>query len=274
MKLSFTKMSGAGNDFVVIDNLTRLVQNANELARKVCDRRWGIGADGLLLIEESQIAVYRMMYYNADGSYGGMCGNGGRCISLYAVENAIAGVDHSFEALDHIYRASVHGTNVTLTMRDPKDIRMNLVLRGGANPLKGHFVNTGSPHVVIPLTVVKRLYGKLSEVPVAELGRKIRYHRLLQPEGANVNFMEKTSANSLSLRTYERGVEAETLACGTGSIASAIVASRIWKMTPPITVVPPSGVKLLVDFSTNGSTYSNVCLTGEAKITFKGEIDG
>jgi diaminopimelate epimerase len=267
-------MSGAGNDFVIVDNRAGAIQNGSELARKVCDRRWGIGADGLLLIEKSSIAAYRMMYYNADGSYGGMCGNGGRCISFYAVENSIAGTSHSFEALEHVYVAVVRGTNVTLTMRDPKDIRMNLVLRGGAFPLKGHFINTGSPHVVIPFSAFGKRYSKLADLPVPELGKKIRHHRLFQPEGTNVNFMQKAGAKTLILRTYERGVEGETFACGTGSIASAIIASRIWKMTPPITVIPPSRVALLVDFKGNGSAYINVRLTGEVKITFKGEIDG
>lgn len=274
MKLSFTKMSGAGNDFVVIDNRAGFVRDGNELARRVCNRRWGIGADGLLLIEKSPVAAYKMMYYNADGSYGGMCGNGGRCISSYAAANSIAGTKHSFEALDHIYKAVVHGANVTLTMRDPKDMRMNLVLRTGASPLKGHFVDTGSPHVVVPISTSATRYGKFEEMPVTELGKKIRHHRLFEPEGTNVNFMQKDGSNALIMRTYERGVEAETLACGTGSIACAIIASRVWRMTPPITVIPPSGVKLVVDFKTNGLHYSNVRLTGEVKITFKGEIDG
>jgi diaminopimelate epimerase len=273
MKLQFTKMSGAGNDFVVIDNRSDIVQDGAALAKKLCDRRWGIGADGLLLLQSTKDADYRMMYYNADGSYGGMCGNGGRCIARYAVENGIAGANHSFEALGYRYKSSVGQNDVVLSMKDPSDIRMNIVLRVGSVSLKAHFINTGSPHVVIPIGQLSKKYGTLDEIPVEHLGRKIRYHRLFKPDGTNVNFIKREAPTTVRIRTYERGVEAETLACGTGSIASAVIASRLWKVTSPVTILPSSGVSLEVGFKYGKSKFSELTLRGPAITTFRGEVE-
>lgn len=273
MKLSFTKMSGAGNDFVVIDNRAGTVKDAAALAKTVCDRRWGIGADGLLLLEPSDRVDYRMMYYNADGSYGGMCGNGGRCISQYAFEHGIAKDTHQFEALGHVYHSVVFPDQVILSMLDPRDIKMNIVLPIGSTKLKMHFVNTGSPHVVIPIRQLKNRFRTLSEIPVTAIGTKIRHHKLFRPEGTNVSFIENNGDNSINIRTYERGVEAETLACGTGSIASAIIASRLWEMNSPVQVMPASGVPLEVGFVVKNLEYSAITLRGPVKKTFTGEID-
>jgi diaminopimelate epimerase len=273
VKLHFAKMSGAGNDFVVIDNRSNVVVDGETLAKKLCDRRWGIGADGLLLLQAATDADYRMMYYNADGSYGGMCGNGGRCIARYAVEAGIAGGTHSFDALGYHYKSIVTPDEVILSMMDPSEIRMNVVLHVGSLSLKVHFINTGSPHVVIPVSQLAQKYSKLENVPVAELGKKIRNHQAFEPDGTNVNFVEKKKGNMINIRTYERGVESETLACGTGSIASAIVGSKLWKMTPPVTIVPSSGVSLEVGFDRIGSNFTNVTLKGQAIETFRGEID-
>ena len=273
MKLTFTKMSGAGNDFVVIDNRSGIVADAVSLARKICDRRWGVGADGLLLLEKSEKADYRMMYYNADGSYGGMCGNGGRCISQYAFVSGIAGDTQKFEALGHIYHSVVDSGEVILSMLDPRGLRMNIVLPIGSRKLKLHFVDTGSPHVVIPTAQFKTRHRTLEEIPVADLGRKIRYHKQFQPEGANINFIERVDKTTIKIRTYERGVEAETYACGTGSIAAAVVGSRLWNMRPPLKIVPVSGIPLFVRFDVRKSACSRVTLRGEARITFTGEFD-
>jgi diaminopimelate epimerase len=273
MRLTFTKMSGAGNDFVVVDNRSGAIVDASGLARKLCDRRWGIGADGLLLLERSEKADYRMMYYNADGSYGGMCGNGGRCISRYAFEHGIATDTQKFEALDQIYHAVVDPDLVILSMLDPKNMKMNIVLPVGANDIRVHFVDTGSPHVVVPIAQFKKRFETLDAIPVMDIGRKIRNHKAFQPDGTNVNFVQKVDDNSLRIRTYERGVEAETLACGTGSIATAIVAARLWSLNSPVHVVPLSGVTLGVGFDVKDKVFSRITLTGEAKTTFSGEID-
>ena len=266
-------MSGAGNDFVVIDNRKGVVHDGVAMAKKLCDRRWGIGADGLLLLQSSNSADYRMMYYNADGSYGGMCGNGGRCMARFAVENGIAGTTHVFEALGYLYKSAVGTEDVELAMKDPSDIKMNIVLRLGSLVVRGHFIDTGSPHFVIPVSQLLRKYKTLSEIPVEQLGSRIRRHPVFKPNGTNVNFIEKKWGNAIRMRTYERGVEAETLACGTGSIASAIVASKLWRISPPVKIEPSSGVPLEVGFEKAGSSISGVTLKGQAVATFRGEVD-
>jgi diaminopimelate epimerase len=272
VKIWFTKMSGAGNDFVVIDNRLRRIRNGPRAARMLCDRRWGVGADGLLLLEKSRKADYRMMYYNADGSYGGMCGNGGRCIARYAVLTGIAHGNHRFEALRHVYAARVKGTKVELTMKDPGKLDLNMRIRLQGKPVKVSFVNTGSPHVVVLSDGLGR--EKTSRaIDVIDLGREIRYHAAFKPAGTNANFVKRLKGNSVQIRTYERGVEAETMACGTGSIACAIVASRLWKLKPPIVVVPESGKRLTVDFDDDGERISRVHLIGPAVISFYGVFE-
>jgi len=273
LKIQFTKMSGAGNDFVVIDNRSGIVNDGATLARKLCNRRWGIGADGLLLLEPSVDADFKMMYYNADGSYGGMCGNGGRCISRFAVDNGIAGNTQNFEALGYLYGSKVSANEVILSMKNPTDLKMNIVLRAGTARLNVHYINTGSPHVVVPTAQLSRKYGSLKEIPVDKLGQRIRYDRHFAPAGTNVNFIEKGEGNSIKIRTYERGVETETLACGTGSIASAIVGSRLWKKESPIVILPAGGVPLKVAFKHEGSSYADITLTGQAVTTFRGEVE-
>ena len=266
-------MSGAGNDFVVIDNRKGSIRNAPELAQKLCDRRWGIGADGLLLVETSENADYRMMYYNADGSYGGMCGNGGRCIALYTESTGIAKRTQSFEALGHIYNAKVEMGTVKLAMKDPTELKLNIVLPVNLKRIKVHFIDTGSPHVVIPVQNISRTMKSVDNVDVESLGHAIRHHKKFQPDGTNVNFIERHDANSIKMRTYERGVEGETLACGTGSVASAILAALLWKMNPPITVLTRSNQDLLINFSAINGTIRDVTLTGPATVTFDGFVE-
>ena len=273
MKIEFTKMSGAGNDFVLVDNRAALISDKAAVARNVCDRRWGIGADGLLLIERSERAAYRMMYYNADGSYGGMCGNGGRCVAKYAVLQRIAPAQHSFEALDHVYGVLVEGESVRLSMKDPVDLRLRTKISVLRKKLVVHYVDTGSPHVVVPTENLTRNRKGLSSVDVVGLGTLIRFHKAYMPKGTNVNFVELAGKGTLKIRTYERGVEAETLACGTGSIASAVVGALIWDLKPPVRIIPASTVPLSVDFELGQKQVRNVTLTGPATVVFKGEID-
>jgi len=273
MRFQFTKMTGAGNDFVVIDNRSRRIKDRARLARLLCDRRWGIGADGLLLLERSRKADYRMMYYNADGSYGGMCGNGGRCIALYAVKMHIAPSEHAFEALGYVYRARVKRNTVCLWMKQPKDLKINAAVRFLGRRQRLNFVDTGSPHAVVPVETLGRGRTKLQGLDVFTIGRSLRHHSLFAPRGTNVNFVELKRDKSLRIRTFERGVENETLACGTGSIAAAIVAHILWRVNPPVRVIPRSGVPLLVDFDDRLGRITNVRLTGPAQITFVGSVD-
>ena len=269
MKIEFTKMSGAGNDFIVIDNRQGAIRDGARTASQLCDRHDGIGADGLLLLESSQKAAYKMMYYNSDGSYGGMCGNGGRCIAAFAVDHGIAPAEHEFEALDFMYRAELSGAAVVLSMKDPSGIEKGIVLPIGRKRLTAFFVDTGSPHVVISAKQIAR--KGLAEVDVLKFGRLIRLHRRFRPNGSNVNFVEMAEDKSIHMRTYERGVEAETLACGTGSIASAVYGCVIGGLKPPITIVTRSREKLIVDFriETDGCVRG-VRLKGPAKVTFRG----
>lgn len=271
MKIEFTKMSGAGNDFVLVDNRSNAISDRSASARILCDRRWGVGADGLLLVERSEKADYKMMYYNADGSYGGMCGNGGRCVARYAIVKGIANREHSFEALDHVYHVAVQNDAIRLSMKDPMDFRLNMRLSVLRKRLTVHYVDTGSPHVVVPAKGLTR--KGLNFVDVAGLGKMIRFHRSFVPKGTNVNFIEVVDKSTLKMRTYERGVEAETLACGTGSIASAVVAALVWDLKPPIKIIPASSVPLSVDFVREGSRVTNVSLTGPATIVFTGALD-
>lgn len=272
MQLHFTKMSGAGNDFVVIDNRKNIITDGALLAKKLCDRRWGIGADGLLLIEKSEKAHYRMMYYNADGSYGGMCRNGGRCVALYSAQNGIAPREQTFEALDHVYKAVVMNTQVILQMKDPKNIISNIVLPIGKKRIRASFIDTGSPHVVLLAKSLANRKTNFERLPLEKIGRVIRDHKRFKPNGTNVNFVDIAGVNQLNIRTYERGVEAETSACGTGSVASAIMASLLWKLRPPIRVFTKSKRELIVDFDSDRYSARNVTLEGPAEIIFEGKV--
>ena len=264
--IQFAKASGAGNDFVLIDNMrNEFAFDKAKLATAVCSRSFGVGADGLILLEPSSGSDFFMRYYNADGSYGGMCGNGGRCVARYAFLNGIAGATMKFEALDHIYTADVVGAGVKLTMKDPSEIRSNVHIQVDGEVLVGHSINTGSPHVVL-------FEPGIESTDVTLLGRKIRHHKMFLPEGTNVNFVAVSSEGILRVRTYERGVEAETLACGTGAVASAIIASMEKGAASPVRLRVQSGEELLVDFECHGSKVRHVVLEGSAHILFTGTL--
>jgi len=212
------------------------------------------------------------MDYNADGSYGGMCGNGGRCIAWFAYANKIAPKVHEFEALDHLYAARISSHEVILTMKDPKDIRIGEEITIDSGRLVVNSIDTGSPHVVVP---VDTLPGEVSvsEVDVVGLGRNLRFNPHFSPDGTNVNFIERAGRNSIKIRTYERGVEDETLACGTGSIASAIVGMNLWGLKSPVTILPKSGVSMRVAFEITDNAVKNVRLMGPAAIVFEGSTN-
>lgn len=259
-------MSGAGNDFVVIDNRSELLRcDKSALARAVCSRHFGIGADGLLLVERSAVADFAMRYYNADGSYGGMCGNGGRCVARYVHDRDECNSELTFEALEYIYHAEVIDALVMLHMKSPNRLATNILLRLSSNDCQVNFVDTGSPHIVIECSA-------LEAVDVERIGREGRGHERFLPEGTNVNFVQVLGEGRLKMRTYERGVEAETLACGTGAVASAIVMSKLKGMRSPISVLTRSGEELRVHFQRRGDEFSDVKLEGSAHFVFSGEL--
>jgi diaminopimelate epimerase len=263
MKIDFRKLSGAGNDFIVIDNRNRFIPLSAVQIRELCTRRTGIGADGLILVEPSTMYDFSMNYHNADGFQGSMCGNGGRCAAWFAFVAGIpAGRDNSytFEANGNRYDAWITSDEtVKLRMLAPEGFRNNLNIEG----LVCHAINTGSPHAIMYV-------NDLPNVAVNEIGRTIRHKTDIFPEGTNVNFIEITSPESLSIRTFERGVEDETLACGTGTVAAAIMSHRLGKISSTtVHVKVQSGDILQVQFSEN---MDEVYLTGPAKIIYEGSF--
>jgi diaminopimelate epimerase len=250
----------------VIDNRGEMIlRDKSQLAKALCSRHFGIGADGLLLVEKSSAADFAMRYYNADGSYGGMCGNGGRCIARYVYHHGKPDFILSFEALDYIYLAEVVEPSVILQMKQPNQLQTNILLNLDSDEFNLSFVDTGSPHIVIE-------YSEIDRVDVGRIGRQGRYHERFSPEGANVNFVEVVGNGRLKMRTYERGVEAETLACGTGAVACAIVMSKLNGMRSPITIQARSGEELRVHFNRSGDEFSGVKLEGSAHFLFSGEL--
>ena len=263
MKITFSKLSGAGNDFIVIDNRSRSIHLSPLQIQKLCTRRTGIGADGLILIEPSAAYSFSMQYHNADGFPGSMCGNGGRCALYFASTIGIpaaSGNTYTFEANGNRYDGWVLGAErVKLKMLPPRDFRDNLALEGWCC----YAVNTGSPHAII-------YTSNLDAVNVHEIGKSIRHKTDIFPGGTNVNFIEITSPHSLTLRTFERGVEEETLACGTGAVASAIMSYRLGKISSTIVqVTVKSGDILEVQFSED---MQDLFLAGPAKIIYEGSF--
>lgn len=275
MKISFAKMSGAGNDFIVIDNRSGIITEPSKFTIAVCNRRLGIGADGILLIETSSKSDFAMKYYNADGSNAGMCGNGGRCLAKYAFDYGIVTNNNfKFEAFGHIYEASrITPTVYELKMKDPVNFKPNQEIALGSKIIKGNYLNTGTDHSVIFLEDNPGI-GELNAADIFNLGRSIRYHKIYEPIGTNVNFVSKIGTNSIKIRTYERGVEDETLACGTGSVASALLSSIKFGMNSPVNVYVLSGAVLNISFEKNGtSSFNQVKLKGPAETVFNGTID-
>ncbi len=273
MKIQFTKMTGAGNDFIVIDDRENKLKSLSRLAPKLCDRRWGIGADGLILLRNHPRAYYEMKYYNADGSYGGMCGNGGRCIAYYAILHKIAPPKHDFVSVNHIYKAESLGNNkIALLMKDPTRIKLKqkLMISELNLNITYNFIDTGAPHVVIDINEFPRF--TFENIELEKIGRLIRFHKEFKPEGTNVNIIERKGSR-IHIRTYERGVEAETLACGTGSIAAGIIAHLLWEISSPAILIPKSKKTLQVSFTSNKGKISRVRLIGPAEVVFTGSIE-
>jgi diaminopimelate epimerase len=265
--LRFTKMNGAGNDFVMIDNRAGDVRLQPEQIVRICDRHRGVGADGILLLEKgSNGADFRMRYYNRDGGEAEMCGNGARCFARFAKKVAGAPERISFQTPAGLIGARLHGDLVTLNMSDPTDLRLNLRLQIDGEDAVVHYINSGVPHVVVPV-------ARLDVVHVFTQGAAIRRHKKFSPQGANVNFIEKRGAQKILVRTYERGVEDETLACGTGVVASALIFAVTEKVDGPVSVTVRSGSELSVDFKRAGNQFRNVTLTGPAEFAFEGTIE-
>lgn len=267
MTIAFWKMHGAGNDFILVDD-RRAEFPASDAGwiRRLCARNTGVGSEGLILIQPSTEAHFRMRFFNPDGSVGEMCGNGARCVARLAYDLGIAPSRMRMETGAGLVRAEIADDRVRLFMTPPADWRMNFPLEAGGRNLTCHSVNTGVPHAVIEM-------GGLDSVNVHELGRAVRYHPAFAPRGTNVNVMTVTGPGALRLRTYERGVEAETPACGTGSVACALVAGRLGKVTPPVQVATAGGDVLEVDYRLTPVGAEAVTLLGPAVYVFEGRIE-
>lgn len=265
-KLEFIKMNASGNDFVMIDNLKgefyQRCKDIEEFVVKVCRRRHSVGADGLILIEgsKSEDADFSWRFFNADGSEADMCGNGGRCAARFAFKKGIAGSKMAFETGAGIIKAEIDGTRVKLQLTAPTDLKLDYSIKLENREIFINSVNSGVPHAVL-------LSDDIDYVPVEELGRTLRYHTAFGENGTNVNFVKVVDKTNLIIRTYERGVEAETYACGTGAAASGIILKEKGLIESPVNILTRGGETLKVYVG------EEVYLEGDTRIVYTAELD-
>lgn len=259
MEITFYKYEGTGNDFVMIDNRQNIFPKNNlKLIEKLCDRRFGIGADGLILLENDSQTNFKMVYYNSDGNESSMCGNGGRCLMAFAKSLNVILNEATFTATDGLHEATIlENELVNLQMKDVSEVKIESDYV---------FLNTGSPHHVM-------MVDDLENLDVKTIGAQIRYSDLYGKAGSNVNFVKQLSENHFAIRTYERGVEDETLSCGTGATAAAIAMNAIGKTNSHTIKLDVEGGQLEVSFDKVDDRYINVFLKGPATFVFKGEVD-
>jgi len=260
-------MNGAGNDFILADNRTKAMKLTREQIVRLCDRHRGIGADGIILLVpcESGKADWAWQFYNSDGSSGEMCGNGARCFARFVQKLTGASSKLTFETIAGVITATFHGERVTVNLTRPENLRLNesVALSSGNQTI--HSLNTGVPHAVI-------FVPDADQAMVSEWGPEIRRHTHFGPRGTNVNFVQVTGPNQIRVRTFERGVEGETLACGTGVSASALISSKIHHFTSPVRVRVQGGDDLEVSFREVNGSFDDVKLTGPADLAFQGTV--
>lgn len=270
MRIQFTKMHGAGNDFVMIDNRSGALSLTTRQIAALCDRHFGVGADGVLLLEQPQdtaTADARMVYFNADGSRAEMCGNGARCFTAFALAHGVGTPARLRFVTDAgPMTALVRDGQITIAMTAPKDLRVGATLTLKSGTATVHHVNTGVPHAV-------KFVEDVSKVDIRPEGSELRFHAAWGPKGANANFAQIRSGAPVLVRTYERGVEDETLACGTGVTAVGILAHLVHGVPLPVQVQVAGGDVLQVNFDARGDALSNITLTGPAVVVFTGEIE-
>lgn len=269
MELNFTKMHGAGNDFVMIENLDGRIELSRQQVAAMCDRRFGIGADGLILLNppgKPELDA-TMIYYNADGGRVEMCGNGARCFTAFALAHNVGSDSRvSFQTDAGAMTALADGSDFTIRMTPPHSVKLDQSLEADGRSYSYHFLNTGVPHVVV-------FTEDVEAVDIRPEGRAIRMHQNFQPSGTNANFAQIQPDGIIKVRTYERGVEDETLACGTGVAAVAIAACLTQGQQKPVSVLVKGRDTLRVDFVSNEDGISDVTLTGPAKFVYEGRID-
>ncbi len=258
MKIRFFKYQGTGNDFIIVDNRTQPASLSRKQIRNICDRKFGVGADGLMFLQDEAGFDFRMLYYNADGNESSMCGNGGRCLVKFALHRGIIRTIYHFIAIDGEHEAEIDADEtVRLKMKDVDQVDIN-----GARAI----LNTGSPHYV-------KFSKQVRDINVPEEGKSIRYSKEFAKEGININFVESTDDDSIFVRTYERGVEDETLSCGTGVTAAALVFAHNDNGFNRVNVTTPGG-RLHVEFDKHDEEhFANIWLCGPAEFVFSGEIE-
>ena len=262
--LQFTKMNGAGNDFVMLDNRERIHHLDAAAIARLCDRHRGVGADGLIAIEPAENgADFRMRYYNADGGEAEMCGNGARCFARFASRVGGKSGAITFETMAGVIGAKLVGDEVQLAMSVPHSLSLSTTLDAAGERLTVHSLNTGVPHAIV-------LVHDIEKTEVVRLGAALRYHPHFAPKGTNANFVAAQPDGSITIRTYERGVENETLACGTGVTAAALIFARLKGMASPVRVQVRGGDTLHVGFENDGDGWKQVTLSGPADFVFEG----
>ncbi len=265
--IPFYKMSGSGNDFIIIDNRTGLVSEIplTPLIVGACRRKLSVGADGLILIEPSTSVDFKWRFFNADGSVAEMCGNGARCAARFAFLHGIAGRQMAFQTLAGVIHADVGEGTVKIRMTDPVELRTEFDLDLDGDPVRVGCINTGVPHVVM-------MVADVNTTDVVGMGRRIRNHQDFAPAGTNANFVSIDARKRISIRTYERGVEDETLACGTGNVAAALILAHDRGVPSPVHLLTRSGSQLTVHFDRQGDQFQNVYLEGDARVIYRGEL--
>ena len=260
-------MQGSGNDFILIDNRRGVLigKNLRDLAVTVCDRHYSVGADGLIIIAPSKKADFKWRFFNADGSEAEMCGNGSRCAARFAYLKKIAKKEMAFETLAGVIHAEVKKTTVKVQLTGANGLQQNVSVAFEDGTRTGHFINTGVPHFVY-------LSRDLDAEDVDGIGRRTRYHGMFKPAGTNVNFIQVQGAHKLRIRTYERGVEGETLACGTGSVAGALIAGSLGLVSSPVEVSTRGGERLTVSFERGSEGFSDIHLEGAAVVICEGVL--
>lgn len=263
-KIPFSKMSASANDFIVLDNRSgHFSEIAGELAKRLCARRYSVGADGLILVENSNKASIRARFFNPDGNEFNTCGNGGRCAARFALQSVITGRKMHIETNAGVVDAEVIGNSVKLRFVSPSRVQLNKTFLLKGRQISGHFVRLGDPHFV--------LYAKnLRQQNIVPVARQLRYHEAFGPEGTNVHFIEPVSRSHIGIRSYERGVEDETLACGSGCVSAALATISSEQAESPITFEPQSGIPVIVHV--HGPAHHEIYLEGDARLICRGEL--
>ena len=260
-------MQGSGNDFILIDNRKGILKGKNlkDLAVTVCRPHFSVGADGLIVIVPSRNVDFKWRFFNSDGSEAEMCGNGSRCAARFAYIKKIAPRNMSFETMAGVIRAQVKSDRVRVQLPGVSGLRRNLDVPLESGARTGYFINTGVPHLVY-------LSNDLAGEDVEGTGRSTRYHDLFKPAGTNVNFIQILGPHRLRIRTYERGVEGETLACGTGAVAAALIAASLGSASSPVAIITRGGDQLTISFRRDGGEFKDIYLEGKTQVVCEGNL--